>query len=324
MAATPLPTMQYRPFGRTGLRVSLLGLGTGGPSQLGQSSGVPEAEAAYLVRYALDCGVNLIDTAANYRESEAILGRGLRGIARDRYVLCTKFSPFDRKGDTVLPAEALEQSLNRSLQRLDLDYVDVLQLHGVEPQQYGRVKERFLPVLQHAQATGACRFIGITETFGSDSSKAMLPMALGDDVWDTIMIGYNMLTLNPAESDILPLAAERNVGVLVMCAVRRAIARPDALAAIIRDLKARGKISAAALPDENPLGWLVHDAVDSVAAAAYKYVAANPAVSTVLTGTANREHFEDNVRAILGPPLPAVDRARLQAIFGDVRENLGN
>jgi aryl-alcohol dehydrogenase-like predicted oxidoreductase len=316
--------MQYRTFGRTGLRVSLLGLGTGGPSQLGQGSGVPEADAANLVRYALDCGVNLIDTAANYRDSEAILGRALRGVPRDRYVLCTKFGPVDRKGEQVLPAEALEQSLERSLQRLGLDHVDVFQLHGIEPQRYAAIKERFLPVLERAQAAGKCRFIGITETFGADGSKAMLPMALADDVWDTIMIGYNMLTLNPAEPKILPLAAERNVGVLVMCAVRRAIARPDKLAEVIRDLKARGKLAADALPDEDPLGWLVHDAVDSVPSAAYKYVAANPAVSTVLTGTANRAHFDDNVRAILGPPLPATDTARLQALFGKVGENLGN
>ncbi|HEV7215949.1 MAG TPA: aldo/keto reductase, partial [Chloroflexota bacterium] len=251
-----LPDMHYRVLGRTGLRVSLLGLGSGGPSQLGQSSGVPETDAALLVRYALDCGVNLIDTAANYRESEAILGRALQGMARDRYVLCTKFSPVDRRGEQVLPAAALEQSLERSLQRLNLDYVDVFQLHGVEPQHYAQVKERFLPVLQKAQAAGKCRFIGITETFGADGSKAMLPMALADGVWDTIMIGYNLLTLNPAESHILPLAAERNVGVLVMCAVRRAIARPDKLAEVIRDLKARGKLAPDALPDANPLGWL--------------------------------------------------------------------
>jgi aryl-alcohol dehydrogenase-like predicted oxidoreductase len=77
MPNAPIPTMRYRTFGRTGLTVSILGLGTGGPSQLGQSRGVPEADAAHLVRHALDCGVNLIDTAAYYRESEAILGRAL-------------------------------------------------------------------------------------------------------------------------------------------------------------------------------------------------------------------------------------------------------
>ena len=67
--------MEYRRFGRTGLSVSVMGLGSGGPSQLGQGSGVSEADAAGVVRRALDLGINLIDTAADYRESEAILGR---------------------------------------------------------------------------------------------------------------------------------------------------------------------------------------------------------------------------------------------------------
>lgn len=315
--------MQYRTFGRTGLRVSLLGLGSGGPSQLGQGSGVAEDAAAQLVRYALDCGVNLIDTAANYRESEAILGRALQGVSRDRYVLCTKFSPVGRNGE-LQPESALRESLERSIQRLGLDHVDVFQLHGVEPRWYDQVKDRFYPALQRAQASGKCRFIGITEAFGTDMTKEMLPRALADDCWDTIMIGYNMLTLSPAESVILPLAQQRNVGVLVMCAVRRAIARPDKLTALIRDLKERGKLAPDALPADAPLDWLAHGEVESVPAAAYKYVAANPAVSTVLTGTANRVHFDDNVRAILGPPLPADDRRRLQNLFTSIGENLGN
>ncbi len=88
--------MEYRRFGRTGLSVSVMGLGSGGPSQLGQGSGVSEADAAGVVRRALDLGINLIDTAADYRESEAILGRALRGVPRERYILCTKFSPVRR------------------------------------------------------------------------------------------------------------------------------------------------------------------------------------------------------------------------------------
>jgi aryl-alcohol dehydrogenase-like predicted oxidoreductase len=83
--------MKFRRLGRTGLQVSLVGLGSGGPSALGQASGVPEPQAHRVVRRALDLGINLIDTAAGYRDSEAILGRALHGVTRERYVLCTKF-----------------------------------------------------------------------------------------------------------------------------------------------------------------------------------------------------------------------------------------
>lgn len=82
--------MEYRRLGRTNLDVSLLGLGSGGPSQLGQRSGVPESEVYTLVDTALGLGINLIDTAAAYRESEAILGRALKGKPRESYVVCTK------------------------------------------------------------------------------------------------------------------------------------------------------------------------------------------------------------------------------------------
>src|SRR5436305_8281368 len=86
-----VPEMQYRRLGRTGLQVSVIGLGTGGPSMLGQRSGVAQGEAERTVRHALDLGINLIDTAADYQGSEAILGAALAGVPRGSYVLCTKF-----------------------------------------------------------------------------------------------------------------------------------------------------------------------------------------------------------------------------------------
>lgn len=112
--------MQYRRFGRTDLQVSLVGLGSGGPSQLGQKSGVLEADAARVVRRALDLGINLIDTSAAYGESEVILGRALKDVPRDRYVLATKFHGTGREagGEELRPAGALTRSLDRSLQRL--------------------------------------------------------------------------------------------------------------------------------------------------------------------------------------------------------------
>ena len=75
--------MQYRDLGSTGLKVPLLGLGTGGPSALGQSSNKTQAEQYTLVWRCLDLGVNLFDTAPIYRRSEEILGHALRGVPRD-------------------------------------------------------------------------------------------------------------------------------------------------------------------------------------------------------------------------------------------------
>ena len=109
-----------------------------------------------------------------------------------------------------------------------------------------------------------------------------------------------------------------------MCAVRRAIARPEKLQELVAELKTRGEIAADALTDAEPLDWLVGEGVESVAAAAYKFAAGHPAVPCVLTGTATLAHLEENVRAILGPPLPAAHRRRLVETFLPVGRNLGN
>jgi aryl-alcohol dehydrogenase-like predicted oxidoreductase len=319
--------MEYRRFGRTGLQVSVMGLGTGGPSRLGQRSGVAEPEAIKTVHRALDMGINLIDTAANYSGSEAILGRALKGIQRDRFILCTKFGPSSREdggGAGLKDESAMAASLERSLQDLGLDHVDVFQLHGVSPDSYEAARDRFLPIARKLQEQGKTRFIGITETFGPrDDHHEALAKGLADDVWDTMMVGYNLLTPMP-EEHVLPEAKRRDVGILVMCAVRRAIANPEKLEETIAELKQRGDLAKDALPDKAPLDWLVRGEVDSVSSAAYKFAAEHEGVSCVLTGTANQHHLEQNVAAVLGPPLPAEDRQKLLKLFGPIRRNLGN
>ena len=274
-----------------------------------------------MVHQALDLGVNLIDTAPVYSQSEVILGRALQKVPRDQYILTTKF--LDYQGTTRLrPADALTQSLERSLQRLGVEYVDVFQLHGVPPRLYRQVVEHYLPVARRCQEQGKFRFLGVTETYSGDREHAMLGMALSDDHFDTIMVGYNLLAQG-AEQVVLPEAQDHDVGVMVMVAVGRALSRPEQLQQKIADLKTQGVIAQDAVPEEDPLGWLVHDAVPSLPSAAYKFVVDHPTVSSVLSGTGSLAHLEQNVRAVLGPPLPADDRARIVATFGHRRASAG-
>ncbi|MCZ6678524.1 MAG: aldo/keto reductase [Candidatus Poribacteria bacterium] len=314
--------MKYRTLGRTDLKVSRVGLGSGGPSQFGQSTGVSEPEIHRLVRTALDLGVNLIDTATGYGESEAILGRALRGVPRDRYYIATKTRP-ERNG-TTLSEKALVEQVERSLQRLQIETIDIFQFHGVRPHEYSGAMENLLPVAEKLKAQGKVRFIGASEMFFDDGKHEMFQRALNkDDPFDTVMVGYNLLNQG-AERTVFPLCREKNVGVLIMIAVRKALSVPERLRQVIADLKSRGVIPPDALPDVHPLGWLVGAHVESVTAAAYKFVAAQPAVSTVFTGTANIDHLRANVDAILGPPLPDADMQRLREVFGHIDESLGN
>ncbi len=313
--------MEYRTLGRTGLRVSVMGIGTGGPSNFGQSTGVPEPDVTRLVHRALDLGINFFDTAAGYKESEVILGRALEGVPREDYIVATKFQAA-RDAWTATPEEAVE-SVERSLKRLRVETIDVMQFHGVKPEDYQRTIEIFVPVMKRLQDQGKFRFLGVSETYSQDPRHEMFPMALKDDLFDTAMVGYSLLSPTP-EHMVLPMCRERNVGVVCMVAVRRALSRSEVLKERIADAVAQGLIAPDALPDDDPLGWLIKDHVTSLPAAGYKYVAAHPAMSTVLTGTANIKHLEDNVEAILGPPLPEEDMARLRSVFGEVWEPLGN
>jgi L-galactose dehydrogenase len=312
--------MQYRLLGRTGLQVSLVSLGTGGPSQFGQRTGLSFAEQQALVRRALDLGINLFDTAAAYRESEALLGRALAGVPRDRYILATKCTPFQREQEHVVVApEAIERQCEQSLRNLRTDVIDIYQFHGVIPPRYHEVVERLYPVMLRLREQGKIRFLGITELFFSDPAHEMLRMAVLSGLWDTVMLKYGILN-QVAAQEVLPRCQEQNVGVLNMASVRVKLTRLEELQALIRDWVSRGLLPSDALPEQDPLGWLVQGPVDSVISAGYKFAAAHPAISTVLTGTASIAHLESNVAAILGEPLPGAHLRRLQELFGHIVE----
>jgi aryl-alcohol dehydrogenase-like predicted oxidoreductase len=308
----------YRTLGRTGLQVSLAGLGTGGPSLLGQDTHGSADESIRVVRRALDLGVNLFDTAAAYGDTETLLGRALRGVPRHKYVLATKVWPEADDGRPVEP-EAVARSCEDSLRRLGVETIDIFQLHGIMPGDYRAVVERYTPVLDRLRQQGKIRFVGITERFFQDPAHAMLALALQDDLWDTVMVKHGLLNFS-AEQRILPLAQSADIGVLNMASVRVKLTRPDELRALMRDWKARGLIAADAVPDEDPLGFLAGGPAASVVAAGYKFAAAHPAVSSVLIGTGRVEHLEANVAALLGPPLPPAAEARVRELFGGLAE----
>ncbi len=314
--------MEYRRLGRTGLRVSLTSLGTGGPSRMGQSRGATRGDARRLLRRALDLGVNFIDTAASYGESEALLGHALHGVPRGDFVLATKYTPKDRDG-AVIDAAAVHASIDRSLARLGLDYIDVMQAHGVEPAQFDAVADIQVPALEEARRAGKIGSIGLTEQAHADPKHETFHRAARDGRFDSVMIGYNLLH-QTAERSVFAQAEADDVGLIVMVAVRRALANPQRLREVIVDLKARGLLDADALPDDDPLRWLVHGDVESIPEAAYRYVLEPPAVSTVLTGTGNPAHLEANAAAMARGPLPPADRARLHALFGHLDLGLGN
>jgi aryl-alcohol dehydrogenase-like predicted oxidoreductase len=308
--------MQYTTLGRTGLKVSVAGLGSGGFSRLGLGTGHSAEHAVSIIRQALDLGVNLIDTAAAYG-TEDVVGAALLDVPRDSVVVCTKASK--PAGDAQFSIDKVVGSLNASLKRLRLDYVDVFQLHAVTPAAYDHVRDTIVPALLRERERGKFRFLGITEAAAVDKEQEMLGRAVQDPIWDTAMLAFHLMN-QIARTQVLPHTIANRIGTLMMFAVRSIFARPTQLAAAMRDLAAAGQVPSSLADSDDPLGFLVHPGgASSVTDAAYRYVRHEPGVDVVLFGTGDAVHLRTNIESILKPKLPEADRARLQALFSHLR-----
>jgi aryl-alcohol dehydrogenase-like predicted oxidoreductase len=305
--------MEYVTLGRTGLTVSVAGLGCGGFSQLGLGTGKSKAEAVALVRQALDMGVNLFDTAAAYG-TEAIVGEAIKSVPRDKVVIATKV--WIPRGQGSGAAARAVASLDSSLRRLGTDYVDVFQLHGVAPEAYEQAREVIAPALLKEQAKGKLRHLGITETASDDPEHAMLRRAVEDEVWDVVMVAFHMMHQN-ARGNVFPQTIANRVGTLVMFAVRNIFSRPERLATALRELTARGELPRWLADAPNPLGFLLHEAgAGTITEAAYRFARHEPGVDVVLFGTGDPDHLRTNIASLLAPPLPLADRLTLTKLFG--------
>jgi aryl-alcohol dehydrogenase-like predicted oxidoreductase len=304
--------MQYTTLGRTGLRVSVAGLGCGGSSRLGSAWDKSEAECVALVRRAIELGVNFLDTAASYG-TEAIVGKAIRDLPRDRVVVATKARI--REDGRLLSAPEVIGSLERSLRALGTDHIDVFQLHGVPPAAYDHVMARLVPPLLAEQAKGKFRHLGITETAPNDPGHRMLQCALQDDCWQVVMLAFHMMNQN-ARASVFPQTVERRVGTLLMFVVRSLFSVPGRLQETMRVLAAEGRVPGWLAERAQPLDFLIHGDTTSVIDAAYRYARHQPGADVVLFGTGDVQHLESNIASILKPPLPAGDVAQLHALFG--------
>lgn len=304
--------MDYTILGRTGLKVSVMGLGGGGPSRVGMRTGNTKAEAIAIIRQALDAGINFIDTAEAY-DTEEIVGRALKDVKRDSVVLSTKKTTWEN----IAPAD-VPKSLEASLKRLGTDYIDIYHLHAVPLKKYDHFLSEIVPVLQTLREKGKIRFIGITEYFIQDPGHLMLQRALQDDIWDVMMVGFNMLNQS-ARDRVFRKTLEQDIGILVMFAVRKALSRPERLQEIIEELIEKQQIDPGDIERENPFGFLLHkDGAVSLTDAAYRFCRDEPGTHVILSGTGNSNHLKANLESFSRPPLPQEDIVRLRRIFQKV------
>ena len=206
-ASEPLSTMPQRPLGRTGIHVSLLGLGGGHIARQGMS----ESDGIRLIQEAIDGGVTFLDNAWEYADGEAErrMGSAVKGC-RDQVTLMTKVCARD--------AKSAEQQLHDSLRRLQTDIIDVWQFHEIN---YDNDPEWItgpngaLETALKAREAGKIRFIGFTAHKSPHIVKKML--AQGFD-WDTVQMPITILDPHYRSfiREILPILNERNIGCIGM------------------------------------------------------------------------------------------------------------
>lgn len=266
--------MERRTFGKTGLEVSVLGFGG---AEIGFENAT-DADVATLLNAALDAGLNVIDTAECYMDSEEKIGRAVAGRRDD-------FHLFSKCGHTSgLPGEdwdpaMLAASIDRSLQRLQTDRIDLMQLHtcDLETLKKGDVIE----VLRQARDAGKVRFIG----YSGDNEASAYAVDCG--AFDTLQS-----SLNVADQAALPVvskAVERGMGVIAK--------RPIANAAWV----AEPPVDAYSRSYWERLQKLAYPGLD--VSLALRWTLAQP-VHVVIVGTKNPRRWAENAALLEGGPLP--------------------
>ena len=304
--------MEYTTLGRTGLKVSVAGLGCGGNSRVGIGAGKSMAEAADIIRAAFDLGVTYVDTARLYGTEPAV-GLALRGRPREEIVISTK-STIRVEGERIAPTQ-LAAHLDESLSQLGTDYVDVFFLHGVALPDYEYARDVLAPAILKERDKGKFRHLGITEPAANDPEQSTIRRAVDDPkCWDAMMLAFHMLH-QTAREHVFPKTRAGGVGTAMMYVVRNIFSQPGVLVRMVQNLISEGRLDPDGIDPGDPLGFLAGSS-ESLIDAAYRFARHQRGADTVLFGTGNPDHLKANIESILRPPLPAADLTRLHALFG--------
>ena len=285
--------MRQRPLGQTGLSVSELGFGCA--SWWGKSR-FDEGTALGLVHEAIDLGITLFDTGASYSagQAEPRLGRALKGRDASGLVIATKAGTYHAGGGRIardMSPAAIVASAERSLARLGVDRLDILQLHG--PAALELTDEMF-EALAGLKQRGLVRAVGL-----NSFDPAVVEHAIGLPGIDVVMVDYNVL--KPEREPLITRAAAAGKGVLAGMPLAMGHTRP--LLARLRGPQDLWYAARALAHHRGELARggrfrLLHRLPDMTGAqAALAYVLANPNVSAAVFGATRPPHLRENVRA---------------------------
>ena len=300
--------MEKRTLGRTGLEVSVLGMGGLYVSRAGARE---RDEGCRAVHRALELGVNYVDTAPSYRDSEEVLGIALEDVAQP-YFLATKlggrpqpFNPQDK--------DLLRQSVDESLRLLKRDYIDVLLVH--EPDRPGQYDwwtdyDNFhgpvCDLLEELKAEKIIRFTGLGGT-----TAYQLPLIMATGNYDVVLTAFNYSLLwREATISIFPEAKRGDMGVVIGSPLQQ-----GALSQRYPEIETGAPwLSPPRQKQYQRLYRFLEEVELSLPEAALRMMVATPEISTVLMGARSVEEVEQNVHSVEAGPLPSDILAELQEI----------
>lgn len=260
--------MQYRIMPSTGDKLSALGFGCMRLPRKGV--GTDEERSIKQLRYAIDHGVNYLDTALLYPGSEVVVGKALKDGYREKVKLATKL-PYSQ----VQKREDMDKLLDVQLQRLQIDHIDYYLLHNLNFAAWNKLKAvGMVDFIEKAKAAGRIKHIG----FSSHTSTPEFKKIIDDYGWEFCQIQFNILDeTNQAGKEGLKYAASKGLGVIIMEPLRGgslAKAPPKDVQAIWDEAEVK----------RTPVEW------------ALRWVWNHPEVTVVLSGMNVEAHIEENLR----------------------------
>lgn len=283
--ASEVQAMQYRPLGRTGLNVSLIGFGA---SPLGDVFGTTDpSEGERAVHLAVEHGINFFDVSPYYglTLAEERLGEALVG-KRDQIVLATKCGRYGAD-QFDFSAKRIFASVDESLRRLKTDYIDLYQAHDVEFGDINQVINETFPAMRKLQEQGKVRFLGVT----GYPPKVLMQVAKAVPV-DSILsyCRYNLL-INDMDFELTPFAKENGIGLINASGLHMGV------------LTEHGAPQWHPAPAEvqdmgRKLATLCHDRDLNISSVALRYCFDHPYVSSTLVGMSKPSHVTRNLELL--------------------------